>query len=413
MITENLLTSYLFKEVTGTPSTWDLHPYIPEGILNLSTLKYRYRANAAYWTDWQDAVAFNPATQVATGPVPAGTSTVEWKRTTPRDHLVKDPLAATSRVAQPDFQINADQGMLVAIEWAASYGIDAHSPMVSGEPPRSLGLAQHSQNHFGPDAKYTRKVWNFRFTGGYLDRSHVKVQIKVAGVWQLLTLDYTAWDHEHPSTAPYRFLAPYQLYLDFGSLANQIEGMVIFRRTPREAEVDTPQDAEIIDGPGMKPTATHAFFVAVELGEEMNRNVPACECMQMFTSEPYPIVLPPDKLTGLGTVGTRIEGNGAGTLIPTPRWTDNVGGLGVVTGGTLRPILQKYTCPEEKVSGSSRVTAGTLVTALKRYTDAVPEKVGGSSQVTAGTLVMILRRYTNAVPEQVTGQSKVIGGTLV
>lgn len=407
MITENKLTSYIFKEVAGTPSTWDLHPYIPEGILNLSTLQYRWRSADTYWTDWQPAVAFNAATQVATGPIPAGTVEVEWQRNTPRDRLYKDPLAATSRVAQPDLQINADQGMLVAIEWAASYGVDAHSPMVSGEAPRSLGLTQHSQNHFGPDAKYTRKVWNFRFTGGYLDRSHVKVQIKVAGVWQLLTLDYTAWDHEHPSSAPYRFLAPYQLYLDFGSLASQIEGMVIFRRTPREAEVATPQDAEIIDGPGMKPTATHAFFVAVELGEEMNRLVPACECQAVLTSKPYPIVLNPEGISS--NLGVPDEW---GRLVPPPNWTDTVDVNVSLIAGQLRDIQQKYRLDPESIDTNVALLSGTLVSALKPYTNAVPEPLDTNVALIAGTLTTILRPYPNHISEKLDTNVALISGTL-
>lgn len=406
MIIENKLTSYLFKDLPATsPTTWDLSGYIPEGIGLLEHLQYRYRVPNQYTSPWYPVSAFNRSTQVATAAVPNGAMFAEFRRKTPRYDLIRDPLAKTSRVAQPDLQLNADQGMFVALEWAAEYGVDGHAQLVSGLPPLSLGDTMFTQQHYGPEADYTRTVWNFRFAGGYMEPEHVRVQIKVAGAWQAVVIDYAEYDHEAPSGAPYKLQGPFQLYLNFGELATQIEGMVIYRRTPREFPVSTPSHRSQITAEGMTPTATQAFFVAVELGEEMNRLVPECECLSVFTSKPYRAVLPPDTLS--------IEGETtSGRVVPQPATTDGLGLGGSVTYGSLRLVLQKYDVgPQDALQVTGSVTSGTLVIVLRTYSN-WQESIDLRGTVTAGTLVVVLRQYTNAAAESLDLRGTVTSGTL-
>jgi len=405
MIVENKLTSYLFTDVPPVaPSTWDLDPFIPEGTGLLEYTQYRYRIPNQFWTPWYPITAFNDG--IATAPVPNGAESVEFRRKTPRYSLVRDPQAPTSRVAQPDLQLTADQGMFVAIEWAAEYGVDAHLQLVSGEPPLSIGDMMFTQLHYGPDTDYTQKVWNFRFAGGYREPEDVRVQIKVAGVWQALTIDYSEYDHLNPSGAQYKLQDPFQLYLDFGELAAQIEGMVIYRRTPREFPIPTPSHRSQITAEGMTPTATQAYFVALEVGEEVTKNVPHCECLTVFTSEPYKAVGLVEKLRPVADLN-------AGALALAPRWTDPMTVGASIMSGELRLILQAYTTGNpELLRPEVAILSGILKVVLLQYVSP-PEKFQVGVGIQSGTLVVILVPYNNAVPEKIQVGVAIQGGTLV
>lgn len=409
MIIENKLTSYLFTDIGPTsPTTWDLSGFIPEGIGLLENLQYRHRVPNQFLSPWYGVSAFNRTTRVATATVPDEALLVEFRRQTPRYELIRDPLDKASRVAQPDLQLNADQGMFVAIEWAAEYGIDAHSQLVSGNPPLSVGETMHTQLHYGPEADYRQKVWNFRFAGGYREPEDVRVQIKVNGVWEVITVDYAEYDHLNPSAAPYKLIDPFQLYLDFGPLADTIEGMVIYRRTPREFPVPTPSHRSQITAEGMTPTATQAFFVAVELGEEMNRNVPECECLAVYTSEPYGVVLNPDSFGVTGPLATN-----AGFLMLQPFVLDDMRVTQQVVGGNLREVVQKYlNAPRDAIQVTMGVVSGVLFVVLKPYSHYVPEKFTMGSSVVAGALVVVVIKYENYVAEKFSVGRTVLSGTL-
>jgi hypothetical protein len=220
---------------------------------------------------------------------------VEFRRKTPRYAAFLDPLAATSRVSEKNFRANADQGIFVAVEWAAQYGIDAYEiPLADpGLALNQLGLVQLTQNHWGPNADFTKTSWNFYFAGGYIDRAHVKAQALLPGGWVQLTIDPAENDPGDPSVAPFRFIGDYQLRLDLSTLAGPVTGLIIYRHTPRMVNVGVPYDNTRITAPGMEPSARHAFFVAVEIGEELSRHVPTCECEEFvyYTSLIYPTLV--------------------------------------------------------------------------------------------------------------------------
>lgn len=292
MTTEtNLLTKVNFSAFPAMmPSTWYLGNFIPNGALDATHIQARWRPQNAFWQPWEPVATWNNDTKVA-GFFKSGVHTeVEFRRVTPRYALFRDPLATTSRVSNKNFKANADQGLFVAIEWAAQYGIDAQQVMLAepGDGPNELGLVQQTQNHWGPDANFGNLTWNFQFSGGYIDRSHVKAQALLPSGWVSLDIDPSENDPSDPSDAPFRFIGDYQLRLDLASLGETVSGLVIYRHTPRDVNVAVPADAARITAPGMEPSARHAVFVAVEIGEELAKRAPPCECELYYTSLIYP-----------------------------------------------------------------------------------------------------------------------------
>jgi hypothetical protein len=200
-----------------------------------------------------------------------------------------DPLDVTSRVSKRNLQVNADQGLFVAAEWAAQYGYDVYQTILP-DPATALntvGLIQNTQNRWGPDAPWATTSWNFQFSGGYIAREHVRAMVLLNTGWEELTLDPS--DYHDTATAPFRFIGEYTLYMDFSTLSETPQGLIVYRYTPRNVHVESLADAARITADGMDPGSRWAFFAAVEIGEELAKRVPACECEQFFTSLIYPL----------------------------------------------------------------------------------------------------------------------------
>lgn len=273
MIVTQQLASVNFSEVAyPAPTSWDLSSYIPTGALDQTHIEARIKPVGDIFGDWGAVTAFDNTTLLATFTTLAHASEVEFRRNTPRYAVYHDPQAVSSRVSQTNLQANADQGLFVAVEWAAQYGIDAYAELVPTDTPNTLGLIQQTQNHWAATADWTHTSWDFQFAGGYIDRDHVKAQVLLSTGWQALTISDT-----DPS-APFRFIGNFQLFLDFSTLAEVPLGLIIYRHTPRDMLVDSPLDHARITANGMRPSATHALFVAVELGEVLSQYVPPCSC---------------------------------------------------------------------------------------------------------------------------------------
>lgn len=281
MIVTNLLTKVNFSSLPGTiPTTWDLTSYIPNGALDVSQVQQRTHPVGGEWTDWGPITAFDYATNVASF-APTGVDQVEFQRVTPRYAAYLDPKLPTSRVSQRNLQVNADQGVYVATEWAAQYGIDVQTVLLPdpATTPNQLGLQQQTQNYWGSNANYGLTDWNFHFAGGYISPDHVKAQVLLTAGWTQLTIDQV------DPAAPFRFIGPYQLYMDFTWLGEVPQALIIYRYTPRNVHVSSPADADRITATGMSPSAQHALFVAVEIGELLSKFVPGCECSLDYGQE--------------------------------------------------------------------------------------------------------------------------------
>lgn len=314
MIVTNLLTKIQFSGLTGTlPTTWDISPTYPNGALATSQVEWRSRTATGDWTFWTSVTSFDNTTNIATQTLPVNSVIAEFRRNTPRYDVYLDPELPTSRVSQNNLQVNADQGLYTAIEWAAQFGIDAQVIQLPdpGTVPNDLGLQQQTQNYW-IKADYTTHVWNFQFAGGYIARSHVKAQVLLSTGWQLLDIDTaeeipqygycvtegqddllggfdltedgkierregTFYDND-PNTSPFRFIGPYQLYMDFTTLPELPQALIIYRHTPRNVKVNSPLDDVIITADGMDPSTRHALFVAVEIGEQLSQYAPPCDC---------------------------------------------------------------------------------------------------------------------------------------
>lgn len=303
LVITNYLTKYNFANVPATmPSTWDLSAFIPGGVLDITHLQCRVRPAGGYWVPWGPVDAWDPITKVATFYRAITITEIEFRRKTPRFSLWMDPLDVnTSRVSEKNLQVNADQGLFVATEWAADYGINPYLiPLKDpGKGPNLLGLVQQTQNYYTnlyPNNGImqrrwvNQKTWDFQFAGGYISRSHVKAQALTPAGWVQLTIDPTTYDPLAPSSAPFRFVGDYQLYLDLTTLAQPVTQLIIYRHTPREVNVSSIADAQRITAPGLDPSTRHAFFVAVEIGEELAKRSPTCECEAYYTSTLYPLM---------------------------------------------------------------------------------------------------------------------------
>jgi hypothetical protein len=309
MVVTNQLVSINFQGmVFPYPTTWDLTPTYPNGALDPTHIEVRSKSTGQSWTLWGPVTAFDISTNIATFTLPGSTvEQVEFRRSTPRYSVYRDPLAVSSRVSQANLQANADQGLYTAIEWAAQFGIDAQQVLLPDPKtvPNTLGLQQQTQNYW-IDADYSTRVWNFTFAGGYIDRSHVKAQVLLAAGWTPITIavddgsagftcelreddsfelredggvemDESVFDEN--ANYPFRFIGPFQLYMDFSVLGEVPKALIIYRHTPRNVKVSSPADAARITAGGMDPSARHALFVAVELGEQLSQYAPPCDCL--------------------------------------------------------------------------------------------------------------------------------------
>lgn len=367
IVVTNYLTKLNFNGIPATmPSTWDLSTFIPGGILDITHLEVRYRPTGAYWQPWGPVDAWSPTTRVATWFRAISIEQIEFRRSTPRYSLWLDPKAQRSRVSQTNLQTNADQGLFVATEWAAQYGIDPYAvPLADpGDGPNALGLVQNTQNHFGPDANFGDTEWDFQFSGGYIDRSHVKAQALVNGLWVQLGIDPAVNDPAHPNPAPFRFIGDYQLFLDLSTLGGTVTGLVIYRFTPRAVNVSVPADNTRIRGSNMEPGARHAFFVAVEIGEALAKRAPPCECEQFYVTAVYPVLIEDTMSIGNMALGP------TGVLWGLPDDSLSIGRVSL-SSGALTSIInpvdyvnQRDINPDSLSIGKLTLPSGTLTSII-------------------------------------------------
>lgn len=269
------------------PATIDLDDLLPGGALDRTHLEMRTRAFPGLWAAWDTVPAWDQATRVATViDHPVGHSRLQVRRRTPRNLLFATPVRPEQRVDEENLRVCANQGFMMAYEWAAELGLNPRASLLAPNYTLTQQMQTLTQMHLGSDHDYTQTLYNFQFAGGYMSRSHVKVQVKNASGWQELSIDSSSWlDFENGS--PYRFNGPNTLYLDLSALA-PVSGLIIHRHTPRDVAVEYMLDGTGITAVGMEPSATHALFVAMELGEQLSQIVP-CECMLTYTSTIYPI----------------------------------------------------------------------------------------------------------------------------
>lgn len=399
MIITNKLDRVNFSDIPATmPSIWDLSGFLPSGVLGAEHLYVRFRRQGAYWTVWGHPDAWDQATKVATFFRSGVITEVEFRRKTPRFAPYLDPILKTARVSENSLRVNADQGAMVAQEWAGELGINALSDMRSGSAGvNELGLIQLTQNHYDLTGGFTgRKVWDFAFAGGYIDRSHVRAQVLTDAGW--IQLDISEEDENED--APYRFIGPFTLHLDLSGLTNPTR-LVIYRHTPR-FNVAHPSDGDRITAVSMEPSARQAFFVAVEVGEELGRVATPCECKVFYTSGLYPELVEED--LSIATPG--FSGNG----LLYSYGVDVVSyGVPGIQAGTLSSTINYvfYNEYEHEVLslGTPSVTEGSLVVAIvyKSYTSLWEELWTPVPDILSGSLVVAIVHvnYTNALPENI------------
>ena len=285
------LVSVQFSSIPATmPSAWYLGNFIPTGALATEHIQVRTRQVGQYWSAWGPVDAWNQTTKTATYFRAVVLSLIEFRRVTPKAMPFVDPITNQGRVSQRNLWVNANQGVFVAVEDAAALGIDARITRVTDpeDSPNQLKLVQRTQNHWGIGTDFSKVQWPFQFSGGYIDRSHVKAQVKTPSGWQQLTIDYS--DPTLPSASPFKFTSDFQLHLNLASLGVVISGLIIYRFTPRNVEVFSPTDASAIVATGVEPSARQAFYIAIEIGEELAKRAATCNCPgQYYTSGLYPV----------------------------------------------------------------------------------------------------------------------------
>lgn len=279
MNVEVLPTEIIFSafgsEDDSFPTEWNLSEYIPAGVLDVSHIFVQMRGYDDSWdneglgqsvVEFPFEVSFDNDTGILTFPLseltdPIGSiAFVRFRRLTPKT-LVRDPATIGYRVSEKSLRTNANQGLFVAVEEAARAGLDPSRVLMDARTMVSP-FAQLSQNQYGADADYSNKVWSFSFQGGYLDRAHVRAQALVDGAWVLLEIA----EEDAYSDEPFRFIGDTALYLDLQTLGT-VEGLVIFRHTPRDELVSSPQDSDTVRASALYPSAVQGYMVAVELGE--------------------------------------------------------------------------------------------------------------------------------------------------
>lgn len=265
MIETNYLTHVQFEVPEGPAGrevTFDLNGYIPGGVLDVGHLQMRTNAGTGgVWSLWGLVAdgspnrSYDPETNTVVLRLDQPSKIfVQFRRVTPRYVLLLDPLIGYP-TTEPVLRSNASQGLFVAVELAAEAGINAY---VLGDPPElPIGQAR-TQTRWPADHPFKQaKIYNFQFAGGYLAREHVRVQIKLDGVWT----EYIIGEDN--------FVGPWQLRLDFSSVPGEITGLVIRRFTPRDGTVAVVEDGYVVGPRGLDPAARHAFYAAVEIGEDL------------------------------------------------------------------------------------------------------------------------------------------------
>ena len=384
MIVENRLSA-LHYEAEGSeycPTTYDLSGFIPGGSVLPVYVEYRARRPGFFFSSWVPVLSWNNDTRVATIRTDFPFVEVELRRNTPRFALVEDPTVLPGHFSSKSMRINSDQGLFVAIEWAAEYGLDAYQTMLSGEPgPNSLGLVQATQNMHVENLG--RHEWQFRFAGGYLSRAHVRVQALFEDGWQAIPLD-TNEIVGAPSGSPFRFVADYQLHMEFDTLPAMPSKVLIYRHTPRGGNVEHQDNDELVTWQEQTPSATHALFVAAEIGEELTKLVPTCICKMLFTSLPYPAGASDSTMVRFAV--------DSGYLIGWPRDEATVGAL-VLSDGSLRDAVHKHAQPPDAARTGFTVEDGALRGILLHYNHIGDAGAAGFAVSGTGTLVRVLIQY--------------------
>lgn len=382
-------------------TTHSIGEALPAGALDLSHLEYRSRAVPGLWTGWFKAVAWNQATRVITvGNIDATHTVLQIRRMTPRLYLYQDPGALEARVDRENLRINANQGFMVACEWAGEYGIDPQQSLLQPDYAVSTPLRLLSQTHYGPgpgpDNLFHKKhTYDFWFAGGYIQRAHVKVQAKIAGVWTPVALDSTSWDTPY-NPAANKFIGPWTLQLDLQALGD-VQGLIIHRFTPRNGEVSYPDTGVPITEINMDPSTRHAFYVAVELGEELSKRVP-CECDDYYTTLLYPVIHTDEARILVPTAQS-------GVIWGVPTDQAKVSSVPSIQSGSLTVQVGQYYMdfPDQaKVSSVPTLQSGSLVVQIITHTMPFPDQAQVSSvpSIQSGSLVVQVVSYTMTSPDQ-------------
>jgi predicted RecA/RadA family phage recombinase len=146
----------------------------------------------------------------------------------------------------------------------------------------------------------------------------------------------------------------------------------------------------------MEPSAMHALFVAVELGEQLSKYSP-CECDQLYTSLIYPVIVTDDtKVSAAARPSGFLWGIGddeAKVSAPT------------IIGGVLGVYVANYSGPIEEIQVTTPPTiySGSLVVQVIFYNNFVPDEAQVTTPPTiqSGSLVTQVIFYNNFVPDEV------------
>ena len=408
MIETDQIVSVQFSSIPATmPSVWYLGNFIPTGALASEHIQVRTRQVGQYWSPWGPVDAWNQTTKTATYFRAVVLNLIEFRRVTPKAMPFVDPITNQGRVSQRNLWVNANQGVFVAVEDAAALGIDARITRVTDpeDSPNQLKLVQRTQNHWGIGTDFSKVQWPFQFSGGYIDRSHVKAQVKTPSGWQQLTIDYS--DPTLPSASPFKFTSDFQLHLNLASLGVVISGLIIYRFTPRNVEVFSPTDASAIVATGVEPSARQAFYIAIEIGEELAKRAAVCTCPgQYYTSGLYPVFTQEQ-------FGVFIPSVPAGSLWDGTKEAMTVA-IPSISGGSLTSVVVIYSnwrdvVPESMTCTVPAISSGSLAITVINYTnwrDITPESMTCTvPTISTGSLAVTVINYTNwrdVVPESMT-----------
>jgi hypothetical protein len=417
MIITNYLTYIELSAFSGPIGTTQIiGDAFPGGAITAAHLSYRTRKTPGLWLAWQPVAAWDQVTRTVTvNPVDPTHTVMQIRRQTPRFFLYDNPLDLEDRVDQESVRINANQGYMVAYEWASEYGIDPRQDLIQPDYTVSQPIRMLTQSHYGPTTAYgAEKEYDFWFSGGYLKREHVRCQVLTNGVWVPITLDTQSWQVNN-NPAPNKFIGPWTLQLDLSPYSN-ITGIIISRFTPRTGEVSYPEEGVPITELNMDPSSRHAFYVAVELGERLSKIVP-CECLEYFTTLLYPVVTTDEvKLTGVPIV---VNGTLFGTVF-FPVDEVQIPTVPNVISGTLALTYVNYTMPitdDITISSVPVVISGTLAAVTINYSMLITDDVKFSTVpvVTSGTLNVVIVSYSMPVTDDVklSNVPSIISGTLI
>lgn len=119
-------------------------------------------------------------------------------------------------------------------------------------------------NRFPGDGSTT--IFNFTFTGGYLDRPHVKALI--------LDADTRLTKRQQVIQAG-DFIGPFQLRILPAPAANEI--LVIYRDTPKDLPLVDFTDGAILNERNLDRNAKQAVFIAAEAFDQVTNAITAAE----------------------------------------------------------------------------------------------------------------------------------------